>query len=219
MRANCFTFSEKVTGNERKVTAAVIAGVLDVPIKYAGVPTFSYEAGGWSIDKNNNLKSPEFTIEEMQNIKSVFDALMAATSSAEGNLSIAVSSEGHTEGSYTNLINIIKSKESLIKRALGIESEIVVSKTQGEIIFDFYNATLNTEEIVAYITFSLKLSEQAKSLKRALAKEKTVENDKYAFRCFLLRLGFIGQYKLERKVLLSKLSGNSAFRGNNYKTQ
>ena len=39
------------------------------------------------------------------------------------------------------------------------------------------------------------------------------DNDKYAFRCFLLRLGFIGdEYKIARKVLLRYLTGNSAFR-------
>ena len=39
------------------------------------------------------------------------------------------------------------------------------------------------------------------------------DNDKYAFRCFLLRLGFIGdEYKIARKALLRNLAGNSAFR-------
>ena len=47
-----------------------------------------------------------------------------------------------------------------------------------------------------------------------MAKEKEVENDKYAFRCFLLRLGFIGsEYKEERRILLKNLSGSSAFKG------
>jgi hypothetical protein len=40
-----------------------------------------------------------------------------------------------------------------------------------------------------------------------------VENEKYTFRCFLLRLGFIGEeYKETRKVLLKNLSGSSAFK-------
>lgn len=44
-------------------------------------------------------------------------------------------------------------------------------------------------------------------------KPDTSDNPKYAFRCFLLRLGFIGaEYKLTRKVLLRNLSGSSAFR-------
>jgi hypothetical protein len=34
---------------------------------------------------------------------------------------------------------------------------------------------------------------------------KEVDNEKYAFRCFLLRLGFIGSdYKAERKILLKE---------------
>ena len=39
------------------------------------------------------------------------------------------------------------------------------------------------------------------------------DNEKYAFRCFLLRLGMIGaDYKAARKVLLRRLTGSSAFR-------
>lgn len=39
------------------------------------------------------------------------------------------------------------------------------------------------------------------------------ENEKYAFRCFLLRLGFIGQeYKTTRKVLMKNLEGNAAWK-------
>ena len=45
------------------------------------------------------------------------------------------------------------------------------------------------------------------------AKPKENENEKYAFRCFLLRLGFIGdEYKTDRKVLLANLDGSSAFK-------
>jgi hypothetical protein len=44
-------------------------------------------------------------------------------------------------------------------------------------------------------------------------KKTEVENEKYAFRCFLIRLGFVGtEYKAERKTLLKNLSGNSAFK-------
>jgi len=56
--------------------------------------------------------------------------------------------------------------------------------------------------------------------KRIIAKEKPVDNDKYAFRCFLLRLGFIGEdYKTERKILLRNLSGSSAFKSGTKKTE
>ena len=40
-----------------------------------------------------------------------------------------------------------------------------------------------------------------------------VVNEKYAFRCFLLRLGFIGdEYKQDRKILLENLEGSAAFK-------
>ena len=50
--------------------------------------------------------------------------------------------------------------------------------------------------------------------KRITATEKDVENEKYAFRCFLLRLGFIGdEYKDARKILLRNLIGSYALKG------
>jgi len=65
----------------------------------------------------------------------------------------------------------------------------------------------------AYDTFICKLCEMARNQKRVVAKEKSTNNDKYSFRCFLLRLGFIGEeYKSERKILLRNLTGSSAFR-------
>jgi len=66
---------------------------------------------------------------------------------------------------------------------------------------------------LACLTLALKLIEQAKTQKRVSAREKPADNEKYAFRCFLLRLGFIGEeYKKERKVLLQQLPGNDAFK-------
>ena len=69
------------------------------------------------------------------------------------------------------------------------------------------------DEVRAYTHFITALCEMARNQKRVTAKEKETDNDKYAFRCFLLRLGFIGaDYKTERKILLRNLSGSSAFR-------
>ena len=66
---------------------------------------------------------------------------------------------------------------------------------------------------MAYTHFVNSLCKMTKEAKRVTAKEKIVDNEKYAFRCFLLRLGFIGtEYKTERKILLRNLSGSSAFK-------
>ena len=45
-----------------------------------------------------------------------------------------------------------------------------------------------------------------------------MDNEKYAFRCFLLRLGMIGNaYKESRKILLQNLIGSSAFKSGHRK--
>lgn len=46
-------------------------------------------------------------------------------------------------------------------------------------------------EVQAYTEFITALCRMSKELKRISATERPVENEKYAFRCFLLRFGFI----------------------------
>ena len=86
--------------------------------------------------------------------------------------------------------------------------------SEDEVSFPWFEELPTPEEIKAYTHFILALSEMAINQKRITVKEKEVENEKYAFRCFLLRLGFIGKdYKDERKILLRNLTGSSAFKG------
>jgi hypothetical protein len=68
-----------------------------------------------------------------------------------------------------------------------------------------------SNEIMAYAQFVSKLCDKAKTQQRVLAVEHPVENEKYAFRCFLLRLGFIGgEYAETRRILLRNLEGNGS---------
>ena len=61
--------------------------------------------------------------------------------------------------------------------------------------------------------FISKLVEIAKRQKWVAAKQTDVENEKYAFRCFLLKLGFVGnEFKTARKILLRNFEGSSAFK-------
>ena len=53
----------------------------------------------------------------------------------------------------------------------------------------------------------------ATSQKQVRAKERPAENEKYAMRCFLLRIGMIGpEYAAARKELLKRLSGDASFK-------
>ena len=117
-----------------------------------------------------------------------------------------------TEASLENLNALIAAKGSLIQKALGTDS-LPLEITDTKISFPWFNGTPSPDELKAYDTFICKLCEMARTQKRVTAKEKETDNEKYAFRCFLLRLGFIGsEYKNERKVLLRNLEGSSAFK-------
>jgi hypothetical protein len=67
--------------------------------------------------------------------------------------------------------------------------------------------------VEAYGKLVCALCDMASKQKRVTAKEQHPANQRYAFRCFLLRLGFIGtEYKKTRSSLLKNLSGSSAWK-------
>ena len=118
-----------------------------------------------------------------------------------------------------NLRLLVASKEKLIKKALGADA-IPIEVTDETVSFPWFAGFSQPEEISAYAHFTGKLIGMAKTQKRVTAKEKDTDNEKYAFRCFLLRLGFIGdEYKAARKILLRNLSGSGAFKSSNPKVQ
>lgn len=65
----------------------------------------------------------------------------------------------------------------------------------------------------AFTTLCAMMNKQAITQQRIQAKVVTAENEKYAMRIWLLRLGMNGpEYKEERRILMRKLSGHCAFR-------
>lgn len=116
-----------------------------------------------------------------------------------------------------NLTKLLEAKGSLIKKAMGADDiRLRINEEQQTVEFPWWNdidAFMNKqEELTAYTTFIAYLCKMSKDAKRITAKPAEAESEKYAFRCFLLRLGFIGpQYKNARKILLQNLSGSAAF--------
>lgn len=247
-----FTFSFKVAGLERKQVAHIIAETIGIQVEYAGAPTFRYLAGGWVVDREGMVITPETSIGQKDSIRPVLDALKTAGAMVEGNATATFGLEGHNGNTLNNLVNLIWCKQSLIQKSLAFQETIlpeslvriinsVMTEALGEfadiintaidngqiqgeshlnfdlaektISFSFANATLDADEVLAFLSLCWQLSEQAKKQKFSSAKQKETLNDRYAFRCFLLKLGFIGAgFASDRKVLLARLSGDSAFR-------
>lgn len=72
---------------------------------------------------------------------------------------------------------------------------------------------IHAGEIKSYIQLCLGICELAHGIKFASPKPQQTENPKYAFRCWMLRLGFIGEeFETARTILLRNMDGNAAFR-------
>lgn len=206
------------SGSERKRLAETVAKEIGVDTVYAGAPTFSYQIDYFTVDREGALVfDDELGGEEAER---VLDAIAAAgfTSTYEGevkerpNTKLAVQMPAMTGDELSRLESLIASKERLIKKAIGAGS-LMVKEIDGRLTFDWFKGNGTPEEITAYYQFVSALYNTAKNAKRITGKDKPVENEKYAFRCFLLRLGFIGdEYKESRKVLLKNFTGSSAFR-------
>lgn len=85
--------------------------------------------------------------------------------------------------------------------------------TKGTVEFRLFNGTTHAGEIKAYIQFCLAVTHQALTQSKASCRRTVTDNEKYAFRCWMLRLGLIGdEFKTCRLHFLKHLEGNSAWR-------
>lgn len=84
---------------------------------------------------------------------------------------------------------------------------------KGTIEFRAFNSTLHAGEVKSYIQLCMAISYQALKSKSASPVRPVTDNPKYTFRCWLLRLGFIGdEFKTARMHLTKRLPGDSAWR-------
>ncbi|ADL50613.1 amidoligase family protein [Clostridium cellulovorans] len=252
MKENQYKLILKVKGLERKATSKVIGDFFGVEPRYLGAPSFNFEiqtqkGETFIVDRNGAIITPTYEIEETSEVIELYSKI--AEAGAESiEIEIKLSMNGHRGISLKNLINIISSKQSLIKKALGIERNIVeqdfieginnvrlieiedfkrsaleigVDKCEGisfdfeeeAIGFKFFKEKAEPQDLFAYLQLTQALNDNAKTLRHSSPKTTETNNEKYTFRTWLLRLGFIGnRYKESRSQLLRHLSGNSAFR-------
>ena len=84
---------------------------------------------------------------------------------------------------------------------------------KGTIEFRAFNASLHAGEIKSFIQLAMAISHQALKSSAASARRPETDNPKYTFRCWLLRLGFIGdEFATAREHLTKNLPGNAAWR-------
>ena len=176
------------------------------------------EKRGFAAKENPYLKMQEIFSEEKSFLEEEHlesDNQEDAPEKEDIGLTVSMPRKYFNDQALTRLENLISSKQTLIKKALGIE-DLPIKVEDEKVSFPWFEIKPTDEDAVAaYSHLIYALCEMAKNQNRINAAEKEIENEKYTFRCFLLRLGFIGeQYKKERKILLQNLSGSAAFKNN-----
>lgn len=220
------TIKINAQGAERKRLVQTISKWLGCDAKYLGVPSCAYQVDYFTIEKNGSLTFDDSADSEvierlLQHIYDEgFDIDQSHNEEDDDSYGICISMPRSlfTDSNLENLKAIITAKGGLIKKALGVDV-LPLEVTETKVSFPWFSAMPVPEELKAYDTFICKLCDMARNQKRVNAAEKPITNEKYAFRCFLLRLGFIGdEYKTERKILLRNLTGSSAFKSRSVKT-
>lgn len=212
-----FTLESK----QRPKLAQEIGNILGTAPHYERVPSCAYDIAGYRLDKEGVLHIPEgaesemveYLIRQLRENGFQDDAeVIEDVAVQQDKLTIAVPKEILTDTALENLQKIIVNKQTLLQRAFHTDST-EVEITEEKINFAWFPYTEDGDEITAYTQFISSLCDMARDAKRVSSKPTETDNDKYVFRCFLLRLGFIGkEYKTARRILLRNLTGNSAFR-------
>ena len=220
------TIKINAQGAERRRLVQTISKWLGCDAKYLGVPSCAYQVDYFTIEKNGSLTFDDSADSEvierlLQHIYDEgFDIDQSHNEEDDDSYGICISMPRSlfTESNLENLKAIVAAKGSLIKKALDVD-DLPLEVTETKISFPWFSAMPVPEELKAYDTFICKLCDMARNQRRVNAAERPITNEKYAFRCFLLRLGFIGdEYKTERKILLRNLTGSSAFKSRSAKT-
>ena len=211
-----FTLESK----QRPKLAQEIGNLLGTAPHYERVPSCAYDIAGYRLDKEGVLHIPEGAEETTKDLilqlrERGFQDDAEITEEVpvqQDKLTIVIPRESLTDTALENLQKITANKQTLFQRAFRMDStEIEI--TDEKINFTWFPYTVDGDDIAAYTQFISRLCDMARDAKRVSSKPTETDNDKYAFRCFLLRLGFIGkEYKTAGRILLRNLTGNSAFR-------
>ncbi len=204
-------------GAERKELVKAISRITGIKAEYQGMPTTNFVIGDFTVTAEGALVYDD-KIDAGELLNELAEAgFEGTTDKSEGKelkvpepdiLTIEMPADKvNTE----NLQKLLDAKGALIRKALGIDN-LAFEIHEDRVSFPWFIDPA-PDHAMAYTQFIAAICKMSTEQKRVTARVREVDNEKYAFRCFLLRLGFIGnEFKQSRKILLSNLDGSSAFK-------
>ena len=229
-------FKFNLVGERRKALVQAVGDIIGWAPVYKGAPTFAFAVGDYIVDRYGTLIYNERTgLEDVRGLLAKLSesgfvpenpvefsnhetgVLASEDEAAESvattdKLAIEISLAGFTDTALDNLRRLVSSKAALIMKAIGVD-DLPIERLESTIRFPWFPASTSADKHFACSLFICALCDMAKNQKRVTMREASFVSEKYAFRCFLLRLGFIGpQFAAARKILLANLAGDGAFK-------
>jgi len=203
-------------GRQRKELAAAIAEITGEKAVYMKAPTYAYQIGIFTVERSGDLIcGDEAALEELlpglaeKGFTAEPEPQEDSINADDSGLTVTVPV---TVVSVDNLNNLLEAKGALIKKALDI-TNISIKVEADTVSFPWFPEMPEPDEAKAYTEFIAAICRMSREQKRISATERNTDNEKFTFRVFLIRLGFIGdEFKTTRRILLQNLSGNSAWR-------
>ena len=211
----------------RKELVNALSEILNEKPHYCFAPSFAFEFTLCRVDREATIHlAPTLVGQSVDRVAALlsqrgFDAEVIENYSEieevpdhpdEEYLAVFIEPEKISPETLAKLEQIVSGKATLLRKALG-DSPLSIVNTPKGYAFPWFQIESDEESQHAYATLIEKMIEFAKERTRVTASDKETDNPKYTFRCFLLRLGFIGaEYKRERAILLRNLEGNGAFK-------
>ena len=131
---------------------------------------------------------------------------------ADNKFTVSIPRKTLTDDALERLKLIVSNKEVLFKRAV-IADALPIEVTEEEIAFPWFTLTGADGEAAAYAQFITALCQMASGQTRILGKPYDGDNDRFAMRIFMVRLGMKGAaFALARKLMMKHLTGNSGWR-------
>lgn len=206
----------QASGKARRELAQAVSDVLNTIPRYMGVPSYSYAIGDCVLDREGTLSiGDQVDADTVQKLIGYLrERGYEGEQVGENTLLTITVPRAMLEGpALDRLLLIFEKQTALFKKAFSMDDLPAPVMTEDRISFPWFPDNPSAEEAKAYTLFVSKLCSMAQTQKRVSPVKHESDNDKFAFRTFLLRLGFIGdEYKSARKVLLQHLKGNGAFR-------
>ena len=243
MTPTTFSINYGSRAEERKRLVKAISEYMETISEYAGAPTFAYTVDYITIDRDGVVSFDDRAdSEEIEGLieylaskgfepvgevgelaeEATEEETAAETETADDSpeeeepddptlVTIELPREGFTIDALANLKKIIESKASLLKKSVGTD-DLSIEITEDKVRFPWFH-TEDGMEIAAYTRLVSAMGRMAKEAKRVTGTDHPVESEKYAFRIWLLRLGFSGaEFKNDRAILMRNLSGHTAFK-------